>query len=165
MEDETREIEVVFEEDELREGPGRLTGRLLKYGEKITHSKGPELFEPRALKWSDETGVVFYDSHSVSPRRPIAIVKPINSDSEARVEFTLPDSQPGRQLADKFRSGALKGLSVEFRSETESKVGGVRRITSAWLTGLAGVARPAYPSATVEVREKDRQQRGVLTWL
>ena len=160
---ETRSVELQFSDDETRQGPGRLQGKLLTYGERIAHSKGPEQFESRSLQWGED-GVVFYDSHDQSPRRPVSIVTPQQSDAEARVDFLLPDTPSGRRIAEKVRSKELRGLSIEFRAEVEKRVGGVRRITKAWLTGLAAVANPAYASATVEVREKSTA-RGILLWL
>lgn len=153
-----------FREDETRTGPGRLIGRLLQYGERITHSKGPEVFESRALQWGD-SGVVLYDSHDQTPRRPVAIVHPEQSDSEARIDIRLPDTSAGRRVAAGVREGSLRGLSVEFRSAAERYRDGVRRISKAWLSGLALVENPAYSSATVEVREKDRSRREIYRWL
>lgn len=163
MTDETIRVELEFREDEARRGPGRLSGRLLQYGEEITHSKGPEVFEPRSLQWGED-GVVLYDSHDVAPRKPVAIVHPANSDTEARVDFPLPDTPAGRRIAQRVRSQELRGLSVEFRSAEETRKNGVRKIAKAWLSGLAVVRDPAYSSATVEVRNR-RPERRILTWL
>lgn len=156
---ETREVAIELREDESRQSPGILTGRLLTYGERIVHAKGPETFEPRALEWGSD-GVTLYDTHDGSlgdvPRRPVAIVHPVQSDTEARIEEPLPDTPAGRRVADAIRGGALKGLSIEFRAQAERHADGVRRIVRALLTGLAVVASPAYPSASVEVRGKRR---------
>ena len=162
-ETETRACEIQFRDDETRQGPGRLQGKLLTYGERIAHTKGAEQFEPRSLQWGED-GVVFYDSHDQTPRKPVAIVTPTQTDAEARVDFLLPDSPAGRRIAQQVRSKELRGLSIEFRAEIEKQVDGIRRITKAWLTGLAAVANPAYSSATVEVREK-LSARGILLWL
>ena len=156
---------VQITDDETRQGPGRLTGRLLSYGETITHSKGKEQFEPRALQWGDD-GVVFYDSHQTAPRNPVAIVQPENRDSEAVVDFVLPDTSAGRRIAQRFRDGTYKGLSIEFRSVREAYRDGIRRISKAWVNGFAAVESPAYPSATVEVRESDTEYyKRALSWL
>ena len=156
---ETRSIlaEVEYRADESRLSPGRLVGRLLSYGETIRHSKGPELFEPRSLQWGSN-GVVLFDGHDVAPRKPIGIVHPVQTDTEARVDFPLPDTPAGRRVAEKVRGGSLRGLSIEFRSASETIRAGVRRIAKAWLVGLAVVPDPAYSSAAVEVRGKGRRR-------
>ena len=154
----TDEIRCAIEciDDETRDSPGVLSGRLLSYGEQITHAKGREVFESRALEWGD-SGVVLYEGHEVTPRAPVGIVHPVQADSEARIRYPLPNSATGRRVAARVRAGELKGLSVEFRAAAEHRdAAGVRRITRAWLTGLATVASPAYPSASVEVRHKRR---------
>ncbi|MDE0166263.1 MAG: HK97 family phage prohead protease [Bryobacterales bacterium] len=148
--------------DETRQGPGRLVGRLLSYGEQIVHGQGRETFESRSLTFGDD-GIVFYDSHDVTPRRPVAIVHPENRDTEAVVDFVLPDTGAGRRVAKRFREGSYKGLSIEFRSVREKYVAGVRRISEALVNGFAAVESPAYPSAQVEVRSK-RKQRNPYSW-
>ena len=148
---------VSFEADETRQSPGRLVGRLLTYGERIVHNRGPESFESRALQWGDD-GVVLYDGHDAEPRKPIGIMQPIQTDTEARVDFALPDTAAGRRVAEKVRRGDLKGMSVEFRSAEERRErSGLRRIVKAWVTGAAVVSSPAYSSALIEVRSKRRR--------
>ena len=162
MQDEIR-CAIEFREDELRQGPGRLVGKLLSYGEKITHSKGPETFEARALQWGAD-GVTLYEGHEIEPRKPVAIVHPVQSDSDASIDVRLPDTPAGRRIADRVKKGELRGLSVEFRSAAERVINGVRRISKAWLVGLAVVADPAYSSAAVELRNKN-PEIGVFAWL
>ena len=144
---------IEYRDDPERMGPGRIVGTMLAYGETITHSKGPERFEPRSLQWGDD-GVVLFDSHDETPRRPVGIVHPVQSDTEARIEHVLEDTPAGRRVAQAVREGKIKGLSVEFKSVAETRDNGLRRIAKAWLVGLALVADPAYRTATVEVRDQ-----------
>ena len=148
--------------DSTRQSPGRLVGRLLAYGQEIVHDRGKETFESRSLTWGPD-GVVLYDGHDVEPRKPIGIMHPSQTDTEARINFALPDTAAGRRVADDVRRGELKGMSVEFRSAEERREkSGLRRIVRAWVTGAAVVASPAYSSAVVEVRNKPAEHRYLL---
>ena len=62
-------------EDDTRASPGRLVGTVMPYGETISHAGTAERFEARSLQWGAD-GVTFYDSHSKTPRKPVAIVHP-----------------------------------------------------------------------------------------
>ena len=159
IEDEIRcSAGLEIREDETRASPGRLVGTLMPYGETIRHGGRGEMFEARSLQWGAD-GVTFYDSHDRTPRRPVAIVHPEQRDNGAFLDFPLPNNPAGRRIAAGVRGGQLKGLSVEFRSAAETRDGnGVRKISKAWLSGLAAVADPAYASATVEVRGKQRRR-------
>lgn len=152
---------VEYQPDETRQGPGRIVGTILKFGERIIHSKGPEQFENRSLAFSDD-GVVLYDSHDTEPRKPVMIFTPKQTDNEARIDATLPDTSAGRRLAERFRNGTYKGLSVEFRAVSERFLDGVRRIQKAFINGVAAVPNPAYETP-VEIRSK--QKRSIHTWL
>lgn len=153
---------VDFLPDETRQGPGRIVGTILRFGEQIVHTKGPEQFEARSLAFSDD-GVVLYDSHDVEPRKPVHIFTPIQTDTEARIDALLPDTPAGRRLAERFRNGTYKGLSIEFRAVSERYVDGVRRVSKAFLGGVAAVESPAYQTP-VEIRSK-RSSREIYSWL
>ena len=148
-------IETVTSFSEISDTDLGRSGRLLAYGEQITHAKGREVFEARSLQWGD-SGVVLYEGHGQTPRQPVGIVHPVQA--EARIRYPLPNTASGRRVAEQVRGGELKGLSVEFRSASERRENGVRRIEKAWLTGLAVVKDPAYASASVEVRRKSRRR-------
>ena len=126
-------------------------------------SDRPELFEDGALKWPED--IVLNRQHS--RKSPIMRVKPIVVGDEVRIDQRLPDTQSGRDAAVEIRQGLFKGLSVEFKSLKESVGGGIRRISSAMLRGIALVDSPSYSAAAVEVRAKgggNRPNEGTL-WL
>ena len=149
---------VALEPEEFRQGPGRLVGRLLRYGEEIVHTRGKETFESRSLQWGPD-GIVLFDGHDSQPRKPVGIMHPIQSDTEARINYSLPDSAAGRRIASSVRRGEQKGMSVEFRGAEERRDrSGLRRISKAWVTGAAVVADPAYKTATIELRAKRRRR-------
>ena len=161
MENEIR-CAVEFREDETRQGPGRITGTIIRFNEQIVHNKGPEQFEPRSLAFSDD-GVVLYDSHDQAPRKPVMLFNPIQDETEARIDAALPDTPAGRRVAQRFRSGEYKGLSVEFRSVKQRYIDGVRSIGKAFINGVAAVESPAY-TTPVEVRAK-RPETEIYRWL
>ena len=63
MKDEIR-CAIECREDDTRQGPGRLVGTVLTYGQRAKDR--PELFEPGALTWPAD-GVVLNRQHA--PRR------------------------------------------------------------------------------------------------
>ena len=143
--------------DESRQSPGRLYGVLMKYGTKATDR--PEVFEPGSLKWPD-SGVVLNRQHSRAA--PIMRVLPITEGNVVRIDAPLPDTSAGRDAAREIRGAPgspplFRGLSVEFKDVRQTFVGGVRRITSAVLTGAGLVDAPSYPESSIEVRAKRRQ--------
>ena len=143
--------------------PGRLTGTLLRFGEKA--SDRAELFEPDSLEWPDE-GVVLRRMHNRG--EPIARVTPEIRDGAVVVDVALPDTSAGRSAAVEVRSGLLTGLSVEFRARRQRYAGGVRRIADALLTGAGLVDSPSYKGSAVEVRQRGGEVRrglGRRLWL
>ena len=60
MKDEIR-CAIEFREDDTRQGPGRLVGTVLTYGQRAKDR--PELFEPGALTWPAD-GVVLNRQHA-----------------------------------------------------------------------------------------------------
>ena len=149
MKTETRSIEIRLAEDPERRGPGVLEGVLMPYGQRA--SDRPELFEPGALHWPED-GVLLRAMHRRDS--PIARFVPESSESEVRVKIGLPDTTAGRDAATNVRTGVLRGLSVEFRSEKETVRDGLRVIQSAELVGAGLVDSGAYAAATVEARGK-----------
>lgn len=156
MNDEIR-CSIEIRADENRLSPGRLYGVLMKYGTKAKDR--PELFERGSLSWP-ESGVILNRQHS--RKSPIMRFTPIIEGDEIRIDQPLIDSTAGRDAAAEIRSGLFKGLSVEFNNVRQTIVGGVRRITSAVLTGAAIVDAPSYPASAVEVRSKQKRRQ---VWL
>ena len=145
-------------EDRERQGPGRLVGRLLTYGERA--SDRPERFEAGALKWP-HNGIVLRRQHDRG--QPIMRVIPETRASEVVIDAPLPDTRAGRDTAAEIRGGLFVGLSIEFRSTGEQFRGGERVIKSALLTGAGLVDQPSYTSSLVEVRERGHEDRPI--WL
>ena len=154
MNDEIR-CAVELRADETRQGPGRLVGRILRYGERALDRS--ELFESGAfdLDAIKAAGGVILNRQHVR-NLPIMRVVPIERDGELRIDQPLPDTQSGRDAAAEIRSGLLRGLSVSFQSVRQSFAGGVRRIQSAALTAVGLVDSPSY-DAPVEVRARTRE--------
>ena len=140
-------------EDDTRQGPGRLVGRILTYGERALDRA--ELFEPGALTWPTD-GVVLNRQHV--RHSPIMRVIPTLVGDELRIDQTLPDTTAGRDAATEIRSGLLRGLSVSFQPSRQSFTAGVRRITAAVLTAVGLVDSPSY-DAPVEVRWRQERRR------
>ena len=140
-------IEVL--EDEHRQGPGRLVGKLMVYGQQAKDRA--EVFEIGSLTWPDD-GVVINRQHTRTA--PIMRCLPVVDGTEVRIDAKIPDTTAGRDCAAEVRSGLFRGMSIEFRAVKQTIVGGVRRITAAVLSGAAIVDSPSYSAASVEVREK-----------
>ena len=157
MNDEIR-CAVSCEEDRTRSGPGRLVGRILKYGERATDRA--ELFERGALSWPAD-GVVLNRQHARGA--PIMRVLPTLVGDELRIDQILPDTIAGRDAATEIRAGLMRGLSVSFQAARQSFVGGVRRIKSATMTAVGLVDDPSY-DAPVEVRARVNGRRHRRPW-
>ena len=152
MKDEIR-CRVEIRADDALVSPGRLTGVLMKYGERA--GDRAELFEDGALRWPNN-GVVLRRQHARAA--PIMRIIPEQRGREVILDAPLPDTQAGRDAAREIRDGLLPGLSVEFRSSGENRAGGVRRISSALLVGAGLVDESSYPGSTVEVRRRGRRR-------
>ena len=148
---------VEVRQDESRQSPGRLIGRILRYGERANDR--PELFEAGALTWPAD-GVVLQRMHARGA--PIMRVIPALHEGELVIDQALPDTQAGRDAAAEIRSGLFRGLSVSFQAKRQAFVGGVRRIQSAAMTAIGLVDTPSY-DAPVEVRQRREGRRRV--WL
>ena len=156
MKDEIR-CAIECRQDETRQSPGRLVGRILKYGERALDRA--ELFEADALTWPSD-GVILNRQHARGA--PIMRVIPELRAGELVIDQALPDTQSGRDAATEIRSGLFRGLSVSFQAKRQAFVGGVRRIQSAAMTAVGLVDSPSY-DAPVEVRQRREGRRRV--WL
>ena len=151
---ESRAVEIRFEADPERLGPGRLVGVLLPY--EVRASDRAEQFSKGALRWPSD-GVLLRAMHRRDS--PIARFTPEATDGEVRVAIQLPDTTSGRDAASNVKAGVLRGLSVEFVAERERQASGVRVIERARLVGAGLVDSPSYAGAGVEVRDKGRRAR------
>ena len=151
---ESRAVEIRLSDDPDRQGPGKLEGVLMPYETRAADR--PELFEAGALHWPSE-GVLLRVMHRRDS--PIARFTPEASESEVRVSIQLPDTTAGRDAAANVRAGVLRGLSVEFHAEKETRRDGLRVIERARLVGAGLVDSPSYAGAGVEARGKAGRRR------
>ena len=153
-----RAVEIRLADDPERMGPGKLEGVLMPYETRAADR--PEVFEAGSLHWPDD-GVLLRSMHR--REMPIARFTPKASATEVRVSIQLPDTTAGRDAAANVRAGVLRGLSVEFTSERETRRDGLRVIQKARLVGAGLVDSGAYEAATVEARHKAGRRRRL--WL
>ena len=155
-------MEVRFEQDPERQGPGLLTGTLMVYGSKASDRQ--EMFMPDSLHFP-EKGIVIDEQHN--RQAPIMRVQPVLSGKTLSVSGRLPDTTRGRDAATNIREGVLTGLSVTFHAEREERRGGVRRILKAFCPRAGLVDTGSYSQALVEVRAKVWQldREDLLRWL
>ena len=139
---------IEYREDEARQGPGRIVGTLMVYGERAKDRA--EVFSPGALRWPD-AGIILNEQHN--RQAPILRFTPELDGKELRIDAALPDTQRGRDAAVMIKDGTMTGLSIEFRSELEGRAAGVREIRRAHLSAAALVDSPSY-GTSVEVRAK-----------
>ena len=158
-----RRAAVTFERGDAYSGPGRLSGKLLTYGELATIDRRGrrERFEPHSV----------FLSPTISLNRehdPAAlIVEELGEHLTLRdgpdallVEVRLPDTAAARAAAADVRSGKLRGFSAEFHPiEERADRDGTRVIAKALLADIGLVTDPAYPSSTVEIRHKTGRRR------
>ena len=156
-------VPIEYRQDETRESPGLLAGVLMSYGSKA--SDRPEMFEMGAFHWR-ESGIVIREQHN--REAPIVKTVPYLDGKELRIEIPLPNTTRGRDAATNMRgpNPLYGGLSVEFRSEQETRRDGMRVITRAFLDGAGLVDNPSYLSSKVEVRaESAFVPRSIFQWL
>ena len=149
--------ELRFERGDAYDGPGRLSGVLVRYGDEAVINSGGrrERFEARSIFLSPNISLN-------REHRPESIVVAAlgrnlrlnDGPDDLRVEVELPNTAAGREAATDVRSGALRGFSSEFRALEETDERGVRVIRSAVLQALGLVASPAYRDSTVEIRKR-----------
>ncbi len=152
MADEIR-CQIEFRADDARQGPGRIVGTLIRYGERARDRA--EMFCDGALHWPDG-GIILNEQHN--RQAPIMRFTPSLEGRELRIDAALPDTQRGRDAATMVRNGTFKGLSIEFRAESEGRAAGMREVRRAHLSAAALVDSPSY-GTSVEVRAKATARR------
>ena len=148
-------------------GPGELTGAVMRFGEVAALPWGKERFEPRSLHF-DPAGVILNRQHDRG--RPLARfpggLTLDMSDSALTMRARVADTTEGRDTVALVRAGVLRGLSVEFIPEKERSEGDLRVVERAKLVGIAVVDNGAYSEATVESnRARVFHHYGVTEWL
>ena len=147
---------IEIREDDTRQSPGRLTGTLIQTGRVAGDRR--EVFTPGSIRWPSN-GIRLLAEHR---GRMVGRVEPIVDGSEIRIDYPLPDTAIGREVAAEVRAGRKAGLSVEFYATDEAQVQGVREVRGALVDAAAVVESPAYQQARVEVRERKGRRR---VWL
>ena len=145
MKDEIR-CAIEYREDDTRQGPGRLVGTVLTYGQRAKDRA--EVFEKDSLSWPAD-GVVLNRQHARGA--PIMRVIPEVRGEAIVIDQVLPDTTAGRDAAAEIRQGLMRGLSVSFQAARQEHRAGVRRIQAAAMTAVGLVDSPSY-DAPVEVR-------------
>ena len=145
--------------DETRTSPGRIVGTLIEYEKRA--GDRPEVFREGALSWP-EGGIILNMQHD--RKQPILRFTPELRGKEIIIDEALPDTSQGRDVAVMVKNGTLRGLSVEFRSQRESRQGGVRQIEAARLYA-AGLVDDSSYQTKVEVRDRDRGGPRFKRWL
>ena len=142
-------LEVRAAEDATGQGPGRIVGTLLTYGERARDR--PEMFLEGALRWP-EGGFNINEQHN----RQAAVVRaiPYLDGKAIKIDAKVPDTQRGRDALTNIREGVYTGLSIEFGAELEEYRGALRIIKRGILGAAALVDRSSYGGSVVEVRER-----------
>ena len=136
---------IELRQDDSRQSPGRLVGELMKYETRARSRR--EMFSAGSLSWPKD-GIILNLSHD--RKQPLMRIVPEVREDAVIVDQALPDTQRGRDAAVMIRDGTLRGLSVEFQSQSEGLRDGLRDVKRARLTAAALVDDGDYGS--VEVR-------------
>ena len=137
---------------EVRAEGRRLTGRVMTYGEISPGHR--ERFTPGSLRLDGPVGLnLFHDAEKVVSWFPGGGLELVDDGAalDLKVDDLPPIAAANRALLE-IRGGTT-GLSVEFRSEQETRdADDIRVISSALLTGVGLVKRPSYGSSQIEAR-------------
>ena len=155
---------IQYAEDSTRESPGRIRGVLVKYGEIASDGRN-HVYQQDSLTWP-ERGIILNESHD--QKQLIKRFSPYVLGDEVRVDFPLPPTQRGRDMAYLVKDGTFSGLSMEVSRESivATYQKGIRYVSKAKLVAAALVSEPAFSGSTVEVNAKrEVNHLGVLAWL
>ena len=89
---------------------------------------------------------------------PIIRFTPELRGNAVLVDVALPDTQRGRDAALMVKNGTMRGLSVEFRAESEGMRDGLREIRRARLAG-AGLVDDGSYGGSIEIRTQTPNRR------
>ena len=131
---------------ELRADGRTLSGYAVKYG--ALGRNGRERFASGAFtpdRMADPLRLVAEHDRSEALYVPLPVEL---RDDGLHIAITLPEGR----TAERVDRGELRGLSVGFRAIEERSDNGDRVIIRAYLDHIGLVARPSYPSSTVELR-------------
>ena len=136
----------------------KVEGVVIRYGDVAHVGNLHERFLPGAFGSSLESDAIRVNFQH-SRDRPLAVPAFIDSQTELRAVFDLPETSDGRDAKELMRQKVLTGLSVEFTPEQERFEGGVRVIERATLHGLALVDYPAYRESVATLANRWLENR------
>ena len=97
---------------------------------------------------------LFHDPERVIAWHPGGGMKLSNGRDALTMLAELPPIPAADRALDEIRSGAVGGLSVEFRPVKETRDGEIRVIQEAVLSGVGLVHSPSYQKSQVEARRR-----------
>ena len=148
-------------EEEVEEAP-KLSGTLVKYGDRADMGSFIEKIEPGAFAPVEEADIGLNSQHQ--REKPLARTKGgglvlLDSPEELKAEFELPSTANGHDTAELINRGILRGLSVEMSvppsGQTWSQTPdgkSLRTIHRARLHGVGIVDSPAYSGSLISQR-------------
>ena len=138
---------------ELRVEGRRLSGTVMRYGEVSPSHR--ERFEPGSIRMAESVHLdLHHDVERAVAWHPGGGLTLDNGRDALTMRAELPPIPAADRALDEIRSGAVGGLSVEFRPIKERRDADIRVIEDAVLTGIGIVRAPSYKQANVEARRR-----------
>ena len=138
---------------ELRVEGRRLSGTVMRYGE--VSPSHQERFEPGSLRMAESVHLdLHHDIERAVAWHPGGGLTLENGRDALTMRAELPPIPAADRALDEIRSGAVGGLSVEFRPVKERRDADIRVIEDAVLTGIGIVRAPSYKQSGVEARRR-----------
>ena len=138
---------------ELRVEGRKLSGVVMNYGEVSPSHR--ERFEPGSLRMAESVHLdLHHDIERAVAWHPGGGLTLDNGRDALTMRAELPPIPAADRALDEIRSGAVRGLSVEFRPVKERRDADIRVIEDAVLTGIGIVRAPSYKQSSVEARRR-----------
>ena len=138
---------------ELRVEGRKLSGVVMNYGEVSPSHR--ERFEPGSLRMAESVHLdLHHDIERAVAWHPGGGLTLDNGRDALTMRAELPPIPAADRALDEIRSGAVRGLSVEFRPVKERRDADIRVIEDAVLTGIGIVRAPSYQQSSVEARRR-----------
>ena len=139
---------------ELRQDGRRLSGTAVRYGDLAQLPWGTERIEAGAFApLGDVILNTLHDRQTPLARTDGGGLLLNDTTAALEVIAELPPTQAADDVLALVKRKVLRGLSIEFRADSERLEGDIRVIERARLSGVAVVDRPAYPDSAVEARQ------------
>ena len=149
------------------DGSPAIQGTVVRYGDTARLMGFRERMLPGSLRFAD---VIVNLMHR--RERPIARTGAglTLRDTGTALEATITPAnvRDGQEAIELVKAGVLKGLSAEFRVDPNGErqsPDGIREITSAELTGLGIVDKPAYPQSLAQIAKRYQPKEARRIWL